>query len=224
MKKITQMFFLLSMALGVQAKTPHVIVCTFELYPELPTKKTSSGNTTIQSHWTLNPPQIEGIYGSYFGYLDTTTQAGQLLFPRKHQADVFTVVVAPKIDPIFMIQNTIQTWRVPTESSYSAYTIMKEKDDRTGVFFWNVKETTLPENNALPLNAITLIADPSEIYIPTGISLTHTGPQLQLPTFYVKKNINLGLRALTVLDIRCFFEPISRTFKTQGSEILSKMN
>ncbi len=257
MKKITQMLFLLSVTLTTLGQTPHVIVCTFELYPELPQSKNTttahkqsatlsnrssatkpssqkastktfankpSTELSTTSSWAINPPQIQGIYGTYFGYLDSSSKAGQLVFPRKHQDDSFVLVVAPKITPIFMIQNTIQTFQVPDSVSYKAYDITKGKDARTGLYYWDIKSSELPTSRALPLNAITIVADPSELYVPTGITVTENSPQLCLPPFYVKKTINLGMRALTVLDIRCFFESISRTFKTQGSDIQSKMS
>ncbi len=219
MKKIVNTLAFLCVApLHLYTQSPHIIVCTFEKYPTASTsqtenKKPSPSKSTV----------TRGIYGSYFGYLCSSNAAGQIIFPRKHNDSTFTLVVAEKIEPLFMLENTINTWVIPKKVPYAYYNIERKKDKKTNLYFWDVQKKELPEDRALPLNVITLLAKPEELYFPTGITVTNNNAQITLPTIFVKSTIQLANNALSIVPIRQFFEPVNRSSKTLGTDIQSKL-
>lgn len=235
----TKLFFLFitSVALySLHAESPHVIICTFKPYPELPeieheTSKNplkqsfhEATNAHLKTHWIMEPKSVQGFAGTYWGYTDESSPTGTMIFPRKHKDDSFLVVITPKLAPVFMIENTIDTWQIPQDSPYKSYMISRKQDKATNLYFWDVQEIEqLSEDRLLPINALTIFADPASLYIPTGISVTSTSPQLLLPPFYVRKKSNPSKCALNLLDIRCFFEPVSRALKVSGATMQAKM-
>lgn len=195
-----------------------MIVCTLKKYP---TDQTSQSENKKPLPAAVN--QTQGIYGSYFGYLCSSNTAGQIIFPRKHNDSSFKLVIAEKIEPLFMLENTINTWAIPAKTDYAYYAIERKKDEKTNLYFWDVTKDELPKDRALPLNVITLIAKPEELYVPTGITVTTNTAQITLPPIFVKSTIQLTNNALSVVPIRQFFEAISRTSKTIGPDVQSKL-
>ena len=196
-----------------------MIVCTFKKYPEA--SASQSENKKISLAATTN--QTRGIYGSYFGYLCSSNTAGQIIFPRKHNDSAFKLVIAEKIEPLFMLENTINTWSIPEKIDYAYYGIERKKDEKTNLYFWDVQKEELPKDRALPLNVITLLAKPEELYVPLGITVTTNTGQITLPTIFVKSTIQLANNALSIVPIRQFFESINRSSKTQGADVQSKL-
>jgi hypothetical protein len=197
-----------------------MIVCTFKKYPATSSSQLENKKQSTSTSVT-NP--TEGIYGSYFGYLNSSNTAGQLKFPRKHNDSSFKLVITERIEPLFMLENTINTWSIPEKAKYAYYSIERKKDEKSNLYFWDVQEEKLPSDRALPLNAIMLIAKPEELYVPTGIVPTTNTPQIVLPQIFVKSTIRLAENALSIVPIRQFFESISLSSKTQGADIQSKL-
>jgi len=221
MKKKPVVLTLFCLAItSIQGQSPHMLVCTLKKYPCLPT---ASAKKKKQFNAAHTARQTQGIYASYFGYLNASNAVGQIVFPRKHHDTSFTLVVTDKIEPIFMLENTISTWRVPEKSSCAYYTVERKKDVKTDVYFWDVQKTTVPKDRIIPLDAITFIAKPEELYIPTGITPTSNNPQLALPEIFVKESIRLSDNALSVLSYRQFFESLNQSTKTEGADVQSKV-
>ena len=204
--------------MNTYTQSPHVIICTFKKYPQAAALQSENKKISIA---TAN--QTRGIYGSYFGYLCSSNTAGQIIFPRKHNDSSFKLVIAEKIEPLFMLENTINTWSIPEKINYAYYDIERKKDEKTNLYFWDVKKEELPKNRALPLNVITLLAKPEELYVPTGITVTTNSAQIILPTIFVKSTIQLSKNALSIVPIRQFFESVNRSSKTQGADVQSKL-
>ena len=222
MKKIVSTLAFLCMAsLYTHTQSPHVIVCTFKKYPEAIASQ--SENKKYPSLQATATNQTRGIYGSYFGYLCSSNTAGQIIFPRKHNDSSFKLVIAEKIEPLFMLENTINTWSIPEKTNYAYYCIERKKDEKTNLYFWDVQKEELPKDRALPLNVITLLAKQEELYIPTGITVTTNTAQISLPTIFVKSTIQLANNALSIVPIRQFFESVNRSSKTQGADVKSKL-
>jgi len=214
--------FLVPIFLGVfvpcfSAQSPHMVVCTLKKYPSLPVSNSENKFLT-----TKTVAATEGIYASYFGYLTASNSVGQVVFPRKHRDTIFTLVITDKIEPIFMLENTINTWRVPEKTACAYYSIERKKDLKTNLYFWDVKKKETPADRTLPLDAITFIAKPEELYVPTGITVTNNNPQLALPTIFVKNSISLSDNALSILSYRQFFESLNQSVKTEGADVQSK--
>ncbi len=215
---LTFLLFLCAFVINNYTTSPHMIVCTLENYPTLPKKQTEN-----KKDWSVSKKQTQGLYGSYFGYLSSSNPSGELIFPRKHQDSSFMLVIAKDITPIFMLENTVSTLQIPEKTACDYYSVERKKDAKTQLYFWNIQKSSLPKDRNLPLNSIILFAHPDDIYVPVGVSPTSNNPQICLPTIYVKDTVKVGENALAVLNIRRFFEPIQRTFKTEKADVQSKL-
>ena len=219
---MSRLFILLgslcALVIHCYAPSAHMIVCKLEKYPTLPQNQTENKKV-----WSVDRKPTQGVYGSYFGYLASSSPSGDLIFPRKHQDTSFMLVVAKEIEPIFMLENTISTLQIPEKTEYGYYSIERKQDSKTQLYYWQVEKAQLPKDRNLPLNSIILFAHPNEIYVPVGVSVTSNSPQICLPTLYVKDTVRIADNALSVLNIRRFFEPVQQTFKTEKADVQSKI-
>ena len=166
---------------------------------------------------TLKSHPVSSLCATYAGYVTFSSHDGQLVFPRKQQKESFNVVITPLIKPIIMLGATVHHFELIPNMPASAYTVERKQDHDTGLYYWDVKETAVPKNHILTLNSIILFAQPCDIYIPSGITLTDATPQLLLPDIYVRNSFNVTSNALHVLTINHFFEQLHRVYK-KGSE------
>lgn len=160
-------------------------------------------------------PKNQGIFVTYGGYLVISNLDGLVTFPRMQQSTDFTLIITEKIEPVLMIGNTIHHWQL-LNIPVDVYSITREQDATTQLYYWNVQPTQKPENNMIPLTSITIFAKPSSVIVPTGISITNDNPQLILPTFYTTKNINRLAPSLEILNVRQFFGPLTITNKKEN--------
>jgi hypothetical protein len=161
---------------------------------------------------------ITGIFSSYFGYLNASDHNGQTSFPRKQSKPLLHLVITNKITPIIMFQYTISHWELVPGTPAVMYSCEQKEDPETRLVFWDVKEEPLPSNNQIPLqDALIIIAKPTNIIVPTGITLTEQSANLILPEMYVKKGIQTTRNALYILDLSLFFQPINILYKKAKS-------
>ncbi|MFT6765137.1 MAG: hypothetical protein ACJAZS_000004 [Alteromonas naphthalenivorans] len=209
MKKITKvlLFLLVIGTKNVVAKgfSPHMITFFFKDYPTI--EKNSFKKVSLKKK---NPRS--GIVVSYFGFMATSDKSGEIMFPRRHQKPDFSLLVCDNPEPIFMLENTIHHWQVRKNSKHAFYTLKRETDARTKLSFWDVKKSTLPSDKHLPVNTLVVFAEPETIYVPEGITLTNDKPQLFLPPIYAKQNHLAAKNALAALELRAFFDPLSRIY------------
>ncbi len=197
--------------------SPHMITLFFNNYPEI--QKDSFKPVSLNGK---NPRA--GIFASYHGYLATSDSAGEIMLPRKHQDTSFSLLICTDPEPVFMLENTIHHWQVKPTSATAFYTIERKQDDQTKFYFWNVKKDILPEDHHLPINTLIIFASPDEIYVPEGASITTKSPHLQLPDLYVKSSIKTDQNALSVIDLRTFFDPVNRSYKSGIKQNISHTN
>lgn len=221
MKNIQKIFiigmFLLMGNLCAKGYSPHMITFFFKNYPTIEKtgfKKVPLGNKNPKS----------GIFVSYFGYMATSTKGGEIMFPRKHQDPSFSLLICNNPEPVFMLQNTIHHWQIAKKSKFSFYTIKRKNDAQTKSYFWEVKKTSPPKNKHLPINSIVVFADPDDLYVPEGITLTSKNPQLFLPPIYAKPSESAPRNALAALQIRTFFDPISRIYNVEKGKTQTQTN
>jgi hypothetical protein len=162
----------------------------------------------------------QGIFATYGGYLVVSDYNGQITFPRMQQKEQLTLIITEKIEPVFMLGNTIHHWTLPNIPA-SLYSIERKEDPQLKLFYWNVQETKEPDNKIIPITSIVIFAKPKNIIVPQGITITHDNPQFVLPTIYATKNINDLAPALSVLKIRAFFGPLSITNKKENDTYYS---
>lgn len=148
-----------------------------------------------------------GIFSTYAGYIDITNADGQTVYPRKHQEPLLYLIVTEEIVPIMMFANTVAFWEIPRHKSAAFFRMEKIKDEKTGLFLWDVQHSPRPQDNKIPLESLVIIADPHDIYVPIGVSLADDTPHLLLPPLYVKKTMNVVKHGLYMLTISHLFGP-----------------
>ena len=227
MKKIKPIIFLGTWLLLTQTISADPIVTFFfREYPNpqlaqriLEKLKRPHGIAKQQLNSLINHNRIAGIFATYFGFLDTSSLNGQIMFPRKQSKATFQLVITNKIAPMMMFQNTISHWALEPGTPAAMYTLELKEDEATKLSFWDVKTMLLPENNYIsPINSIIIIAKPQNIYVPTGIIFTQPSANLILPDMYVKKGIHSIRNSLYVLNLNLFFQPTDMFYKKEKTK------
>ncbi len=211
----------------------HVIMLHFKEYPSFsacsqgnfPNKKLDShGNHAVQRACTFFESGIaSGILATYFGYIDVSDLNGNITFPREHEKPLLNLIITPRISPVMMFSKTVHHWELEAGQQVLAYVIERKEDKDTKLLFWDVQEAYPPKNNRLPLNTIIILASPQDIYVPTGITLTNTNPQLILPDIYIKKGISRVTGPLDTLNVKHFFGSVYYLQKTEDLYYVSQI-
>lgn len=161
-------------------------------------------------------PIVAGIIATYGGFLDISDQNGLIAFPRKHTAQKLYILITPQMTPITMFAQTIHHWELNPGIPAQMFLIEKKIDEQTQKPFFDVQEVPLPENNIIPLEALVLVAKPTNMYIPTGITITHKSENWMLPDIYTKKGINVVDNTLYLLNLSHLFKPVSLEYKKEA--------
>jgi len=161
----------------------------------------------------LNKHVVSGIFFTYGGYLAISDLNGQVTFPREHAAPEITLLITNNIIPIMMLHNTVAHWKIENNIPVKVYKVKRKEDKESESFIWDVKRIKPPENNIISNNTIVIMANPKYIIVPTGITVTSSGPQLTLPNIYVRNGINKVHSSLYTLGIKHFFTPTEKKYK-----------
>ncbi len=168
-------------------------------------------------------PITKGIFSTYGGYLAMSNNDGQTTFARKHVLPVIYLLITNKITPVLMAGNTIHHWEIEQKTPAKMYKVERLHDETEEIYYWLVQQVPLPENNRIPLEAITILAKPKHIYVPEGITLTQDSPNLILPSIFIKKGIKTNTNALYILNLRQFFGQLYPTYKKEVARYLSQI-
>ena len=172
----------------------------------------------------ISAKTIDGLYCTYVGKIAFSTK-GQISFARKHLKPKFFLLVTDRlITPVFMLANMIHHWEINKNSNSKLFSVNLEQDPDTKLSYWTVKPVNLPQDGRLALNFITLMVDDiDDIYVPTGITVAGSSPQLVLPKIYAQQSIQLPRIDLSILNIRPFFSSVERALKRTPNVISSKI-
>lgn len=176
---------------------------------------TTPGKAACKIACSVVPSPNHGIFAAYGGYLVISDFNGQVTFPRMQQKTNFLLIVTEKIVPIMMLGNTVHHWET-LGSNNAFYSIEREQDPKTQLYYWSVTAAQPPEKNIIPLTSIVIFAKPKNIIVPLGITVTNDNPQLILPTLYATNDTNNVIPALSALTIRQFFGSLSTTNKKEN--------
>ncbi len=177
---------------------------------------TESPSKAIQQILQTNLPShpVGGVFATYAGFVEASSPYdGGVVFPRKHAKPLFHFVVTKQIEPILMLGRTVHHWEELPKIEAKVYRIEQLQDSETKLYYWQVTQEELPDNK-IPLNAIVLFANPHDVHIPQGISLTSDSPQLQLPDIYINEDYEPVKAALRVLQVNHFFRLITPIYKS----------
>lgn len=209
--------YFLSIALFLYAshlQSDAVISLFFRDYPAYTAKDAQSFKHKIGSACALAECCLDGlvcrnvragIWSIYAGFLELSSNDGQLNFPRKHASPNLHVIVTNKLTPIIMFEQTVHHWELAPDAPTALYIIEKGQDELTENYFWNTQKIDRIKDNVVPPEAVVIVAKPENIYIPLGITLTTESPNLILPPFYVKPGINNIENTLYILNLSYLF-------------------
>ncbi len=186
----------------INATPSHVLTLFLDWYP------------SIEKAPTEYP---EGIIVTYYGNKKTTNSDGQVIFPlyqqlpsvKKGKKLSLYVMVCPSIDPRMLIHATVDRFTLPQNTPYELYVIEKIYDKETQSYLWITKKAHL-NNDIIPLKTIVIHADPSDIIIRPGATVTDNSPHILLPTLLIKKTFDPTPYALKFLQHSQFFGPVNR--------------
>jgi len=168
-------------------------------------------------------PVSYGIYGLYNGYLSSTNEYGLLSFPRASGQEDFNLIVTEYVSPVLLKAHTIDYWQLDDPLNTAFYLIKRHKDPKTKIVYWKTQEANVPENLKSPLHTIIILAKPSDVYVPLGITPTNTLPDLVLPAIYAKRQLDRLSQAAFILNIKQFFAPLNRLLQQNQATVATIM-
>lgn len=158
---------------------------------------------------------IKGIAATYSGYLDISDQQGQITFPRKHIAPFVYLLITPQIEPVIMFANTIHHWIMKPEIPIALYKIEYIAGTVAQPPVWRTTTQEIPNDHIIPVETITLLTEPSNIYVDLKDHPTNDTQNLILPDIYVKKGLHVVNDALFLITISHLLRPIRNVYKTE---------
>jgi len=208
-KKLYLIFFALLCSPAMHGAT---ITLNFKPYPNMAQALEHLKKPDKLAHHMLvgitEQAPIAGITGTYAGYLQASDEDGFMVFPRKQTGNMLYILVTPEISPILMFPHTVKEWILNHPKNHVHFTVTRTTDPETDLTYWDIMESPLDLEKPLPMETIILFANPQDLVIPTGITLTNTAANLQLPTIYSQNSLDTSLEAATVMNISYLFNPV----------------
>ena len=188
---------------------PDPTVCmTLRMVPPLdtivlPLKVIGNQSATIDS--LINHAPYFGIFSTYAGSLKASDAQGSTCFTRKHTQPFVYIIVTERITPIIMFGNTVHHWELMPNANATMHKMTHVQDKESGTFFWDTQQLPLPSNHIIPLESITIFANPDTVIIKNRRVPTYNSPNFVLPPIYVTKEINSMKDALYMIHLRYLF-------------------
>jgi hypothetical protein len=209
--KIISWCFCLSLTAIIQSAT---ITLTFRPYPNVKEALEHLKKPEKLAHHMLvritERAPIIGIVGTYAGYIQTSNENGEMIFPRKQTSTQLFLLITPEITPILMFPHTVKEWELVPNKPYAYFSVNRVTDLETELTYWDVAEAQLDPARPLHLETIILIANPQDLVVPTGITLTNSSTNLQLPTIYSQNSLDTSLAAVTMMNVAYLFNPATQ--------------
>jgi len=169
----------------------------------------------------LNHSPVFGVLVLYAGYIATSDYNGEVIFPRKHQKSLVTIIITPKLLPVTLFENTVDHWELVPGVPAAMYSYEQKYNSDTEQYYWESKEISTPVNFKIPLESIIIVAKPKNIVIPLGIMPTRETANLVLPPIYITKGINIIENNIYMLTLRHLFKPVDLKNKREPIQILT---
>jgi len=159
------------------------------------------------------PKSSSGLMALYGGYSAFSDENGLINFPLRHAGDQVTVIFTPNIDlerlyketlsGIFISQKAMNEQAYPQEMLPQKYIFTQKpleedneiktsdktdkKGDSGGVVMgrWEVTPSSVGMDSRLPTDAVIVLVNPKNIYIPKGLFVEMVKPHLLLPDMYL---------------------------------------
>ena len=164
---------------------------------------------------------VSGILSTYGGFLCSSDYAGLTTFPRKHEKSFVYIIITNRVTPIMRTEYMVDHFELEYGTPALCYKAEQLRDDKTGMWFWRMELVHQPANRIIPLESITIIAEPQYIIVPLGDTLTTQSPHLLLPDLFVKRGIQASMYALYLLPLRHFFGSVNELTKKEATRYRS---
>jgi hypothetical protein len=188
------------------------------------TLKDPAKNESFCMNKILGYTPIAGIISTYAGYMNTSDLNGQVVYPRRHMSAKIYLLITQTITPVFMAQNTIHHWELNPGIPAQLFEAEREQEKESGEFYWHIEEIPLPADNVVPLESILIFGKPNNIVVQTGLIATTKMNELMLPDIFVKRDLNIIMNALYILNIRHFFGRTKFMYKFQDTSYEKLLN
>lgn len=169
---------------------------------------------------------LMGILATYAGYITTSNEFGEIIFPRHQERTPLYIAITEEITPVMRFTNTIDH----LEFSSTKDTLFIEVDLQrsttstdTGEQF-SVKTVSIPEDNIIPYATIVIFDDPDDFEIPEGTFPHNHKKHWILPPLLLKKNAGATKNMITSLPLLRFFRPLSIVGQKPNQKSLIRMN
>lgn len=153
-------------------------------------------------------PLQMGVYVTYNGYLAHSDKDGFVSFIRKTLQPSFYFLITARVEPIFLLGNTIGSWKIAKQNQARLFLTRLQKDEGTGLRYWKTQQVNVPESRIVPLHTIIVLAKPNDVYVPLGVHLGRYEANLILPPVYVKMGPDYESQSLFAFGIKHFFASI----------------
>jgi len=151
------------------------------------------------------PRAIPGVQVVYMGSTTHSDHNGQIFIGRQHGGDTLTFLITPAIRPVLLDENLVSHFKVGTGQPAQWYSLTRTKNPKDKKWYWSVTKTTPPSGSTIPLETITILADPSHVYLDEGSHVTIKGSNFFLPTVYVQPGDHTGKAAIPFIDFNRYF-------------------
>ena len=101
------------------------------------------------------------------------------------------------------------------------YSYELKHNDKTGNYYWDAREISVPEDKVIPLSALVITADPKNIVVKVGETVTNETANLVLPDILIRKGINIIENSSYMLTIRHLFKPVVTDEKREPFKIMT---
>lgn len=163
---------------------------------------------------------VGGINTMYLGYVGFSDHNGQITFPRKQQKSSINLLITRKVQPVYIIApDTVANWMLDKHETAEMYNFKLHQDSETKLYYIETKKVDLPDDNMISLDTIIFVANPKNVFVPEGATITHYSPNLILPTIYIKKHFDFSYNALYTLSIKQYFGQVHSEYKQEDENI-----
>jgi len=158
---------------------------------------------------------VPGVMCMYAGHVALSDEKGQVVFPRTSpQEPKINFLITKGIKPAYMIAPaTVHNWQLDPAHPAHMYQIRLKQNEATELYYFEAMPTSLPKDNNIPINTIIIIAEPKNIFIPQGATITDYSPNLTLPNVYIKREFCFVYNSFYTLAIKQYFEQTAASFK-----------
>jgi len=168
-----------------------------------------------------------GIYVAYAGNFTHSNPQGEVMFERTTPEPKFYVLVTEDLKSVPIDAYTAKTlygFAPDPNSDAALYQFERLKDPETGTSVWNVTHEVLKKKKLLPIDTLIIFADPREVIVPIGVTVTTESENFLLPDFYVAPQDEPAANAFRFLKMRHYFAPIKFDYAFKPDDIQQKFS